>query len=505
MKKLSPEKRAAKRKALLAELQQQRENYVKNLQLQKITVEENLVDFFEPYDEDKHGTIDPDKTLYPPKQNPKQAAVIRAWDDERYKVFTYTGGNRIGKSTLWAAIAPCVAAGKWLWSNEMINFSHGQPRKIRIVGQDWENHVAKVVVPALKKWWPKNRPVDTKKNNHGVEAYWTDRKTKSTIEIMSNKQEDDVFEGWEGDLVVYDEPPRREVRIANARGLIDRNGKELFCMTLLKEAWVDREVIKARNDDGSPDLSVFNVNADIYSNIGFGITQAGVNEFIKKINDDEKQARIHGKPAYMSGLVYPQFSRNVHLRRRFDVPLDWMVDIAIDVHPREKQAVLFLATDPRNDRYAIDEIWEHGDGTWVGEEIVRRCLRNAYRVNQVIIDPLSKGDKNNPNTVYDKIEEVLWAHEIELDVATKDKSAGILEVKSHLVGPNKQPSIFFFEDLKRIIQEIEGYMYKDGVPIDKDDHMMENLYRLCLLETKWRPYVSYHSDTERKASGWMVA
>ena len=96
-------------------------------------------------------------------------------------------------------------------------------------------------------------------------------------------EEDDVFEGWEGDLVIYDEPPRRNVRIANARGLIDRNGKELFCMTLLKEAWVDREVIKARNDDGSPDLSVFNVNADIYSNVGFGITQNGVKEFIKKL------------------------------------------------------------------------------------------------------------------------------------------------------------------------------------------------------------------------------
>jgi len=468
--------------------------------------EGNLVECFEPYDPDRHPKIDPSRVLFPPLQNPKQAAIINAWDDEQYKVFTYTGGNRIGKTSLWAAIAPCIAAGKWLWNNEMINFPHSQPRKIRIIGQDWENHVAKVVVPALKKWWPKNRPVDTRKNNHGVEALWTDRKTKSTIEIMSNKQEDDVFEGWDGDAVFYDEPPRRSVRIANARGLIDRNGKELFCMTLLKEAWVDREVIKARNEDGSPDLSVFNVNADIYSNVGFGITEAGVKEFIKKINDDEKQARIHGKPAYMSGLVYPQFSRNLHLQRRFDVPLDWIVDIAIDIHPREKQAVLFLATDPRNERYAVDEIWEHGDGTWVGEEIVRRVLRNAYRVGQVIIDPLAKGDQNNPNTVYDKIEDVLWAHQIGLDVATKDKSAGILEVKSHLMGPNGKPSIFFFDDLKRTIMEIEGYMYKDGVPVDKDDHMCENLYRLLLLDTRWRPYVSRRSgEAKTQTSGWMAA
>lgn len=276
-------------------------------------------------------------------------------------------------------------------------------------------------------------------------------------------------------------------------------------MTLLKEAWIDRDVIKARNEDGSPDLSVFNVKSDIYSNVGFGITQSGVDEFDKKINDDERQARIHGNPSYMAGLVYPQFTRNLHLAKRFDIPLDWIVDIAIDIHPRERQAVLFIATDPRNERYVINEIWEHGDGTWVGEEIVRYVLRNAYRVGQVIIDPLSKGDKNNPNTVYEKIEDVLWAHEIDLDVATKDKSAGILEVKSHLMGPNKKPSIFFFNDLVRTIMEIEGYMYKDGAPIDADDHMMENLYRLSLLDTKWRPYSEKQRATETKTSGWMAA
>lgn len=499
-------KKPQTRKEIEARIREIDEALVINYRQQKEIIDSNLVNYFEPYNSEKHGELNPNKVLYPPRQNPKQAMLINAWGEDQYKVFTYTGGNRIGKSTIWAAIVPCVCAGRWLWNNEMIHFPHAQPRKIRIVGQDWENQVAKVVIPALKKWWPKDRPVDTRKNNHGVEALWTDKKTGSTIEIMSNKQEEDVFEGWDGDLVVYDEPPKRSIRIANARGLIDRNGKELFCMTLLKEAWVDRDVIKARNEDGTPDLSVFNVNADIYSNVGFGITKAGVDEFIKKINEDEKQARIHGKPAYMSGLVYPQFSRNLHLTRRFDIPLDWIVDIAIDIHPREKQAVLFIATDPRNERYVINEIWEHGDGTWVGEEIVRVVKRNAYRVGQVIIDPLSKGDKNNPNTVYDKIEDVLWSHQIELDVATKDKSAGILEVKSHLMGPNGKPSIWFFDDLVRTIQEIEGYMYKDGVPVDKDDHMMENLYRLLLLDTQWKPYIHAKSgDGAKKSSSWMAA
>ena len=267
-------------------------------------------------------------------------------------------------------------------------------------------------------------------------------------------------------------------------------------MTLLKEAWVDREVIKARLPDGSPDDTVFNVDGDISVNVGYGITQEGVDQFASKITDEEKEARLHGKPAYMSGMVYPSFSRKPypqgHLCERFPVPTDWIVDIAIDVHPREKQAALFVATNPQNFRYAVEEIWEHGDPEWIADEIIRIITRNAFRVGKIVIDPFSKGDSNNANTVYDKIDKILFAHGHELFVATKDKLAGIHSVRRHLKGPNKTPSLVFFKDLVRTIWEIEGYMFDKGSPIDKDDHMMENLYRILLLDTKWteptRPY-----------------
>jgi hypothetical protein len=164
-----------------------------------------------------------------------------------------------------------------------------------------------------------------------------------------------------------------------------------------------------------------------------------------------------------------------------------MVDIAIDVHPREKQAVLFVATDPRNDRYVVEEIWDHGDGTWVGEHIVKAAKYHSYRVNRIVIDPLSKGDSNNKDDTFSKVAKVLMAHGYVLETATKDKEQGILEIKNHLIGPNHKPSIFFFNDLVRTIYEIEGYMWDKETqkPQDKDDHMMENLYRILLLNTKW--------------------
>jgi len=472
----------------MAGKQSERDRRLKELRLEKVKVlaelsqyqQANRIEFFNAHKSSL-------------KANPKQQEILDAWDDLSRKVFTYTGGNRSGKTALSVIISICVATGRWLWSKEPIKFPHNFPRKIRIVGQDWESHIKKTVVPALEEWWPQNRPVEIRKNNVGAKAMWTDLMTKSTIEIMSNNQEVSVFEGAKHDLCYFDEPPRREVRVACARGLIDRNGRELFAMTLLKEAWVSREVIKATLDDGRPDPTVFNVNAETYDNVGYGIDADGVEQFKKTLTEEEIQARIHGIPAYMAGLVYQDFARKTHVVEAFEVPLDWAVDIAIDVHPRKKQAILFVAVSPRNDKYVCDEIWDHGDGSWIGEQIVRKVQGKHYRVNRVIIDPLAKSDTNNPESVYEKIDTILRRHGMMLETASKYKDDGIISVKTHLKGPNKKPSLFFFDTLVRTIFEIEGLMWEKADDDEKEkaskkeDDMMENLYRLCLLDTQYIP------------------
>jgi hypothetical protein len=421
--------------------------------------------------------------------NPLQAELLEAWDNPLYKVFTYTGGNRIGKTTIGAIVAISTCAGKWLWNDKRMYFPHNKPRKVRYVGQDWDSHVAAVVVPALEKWWPQNRKVVKKKNNQGVFAKWTDVKSGSTIQVMSNKQAPEVFEGEDLDLIIWDEPPIRDIAIACARGLIDRLGRELYCMTLLKEAWVHREVINAIDEKTKkPDRTVFSVDGDIWTNLGFGITEEGIDQFAKKLTEEEKEARLHGKPSYLSGLVYPTYKRQVHLVERFPVPTNWIVDIGIDFHPRKQQAILFVATDERQERYVIDEIWDYGDGDVIADAILRRIGRNNYRVGRVIIDPLSKGDdQNDENTTFRKIQRKLWRHEIPLHVATKDIGSGIVTVKDHLLGPNNKPSLFIFDDCVRTLYEIEGYMWDKETqkPLKENDDMMENLYRLLLLDTQY--------------------
>ena len=420
------------------------------------------------------------------RPNPMQAKLLEAWDNPMYKVFTFTGGNRTGKTTIGAILALCTVMERYPWVlSKVYRKPHSKPMKVRYVGQDWEKQIKTVIIPELKKWMPGSEKFHMKKNNIGVEAYWTCERTGGVIEVISNLQSSDTHEGWQGDLIVYDEPPKRDIRVANARGLVDRMGRELFCMTLLKEAWVDREVIKGTLEDGTPDKTIFNIQGTSYDNVGFGITKEGLEQFKKTLTPEEIEARINGKPSYMTGLVYGAFKRETCMIDEFEVPLDWPIDIAIDVHPREKQAILFCATAPNGYRYIVDEVWENGDGKWVGEQIIRMIQKRCYKVNRIIIDPLSKADGNNESTVFEKVQKVLYHYGYFLETASKDKTSGILLVKEHFKGANNMTSLFIFNRCVRFFFEVEGYMYDKDTqkPVDKDDHMMENLYRLLLLNT----------------------
>jgi len=422
--------------------------------------------------------------------NPPQAALLEAWKDRRFKVFTYSGANRIGKTFIGSCLAISTMLGEYPWSGEKIPFPHNMPRKVRYVGQAWESHVKAVVEPYLKFWWPKSRAVETKKNNQGIEATWIDKKTKSSLEIMSNVQDSSVFEGWEGDIVIYDEPPKRDVRVACARGLIDRQGRELFCMTLLKEAWIHREVVKARLPDGSPDMSVFNINGDIYSNVGYGLTKEGIEQFSKTLTADEKQARLLGKPSYMSTLVFPKFDRQKHVIDRFKVPLDALIDIQIDFHPSKPWAVVFMATLKNGFKYMVDEIDIHGNPKFLAEEIIRTIKqRDYYRINSCEIDPLAKGGEGNGIDVYSIVADTLAAHNIMLGTASKDKDVGISILNDLLMTENEMPGIYYFKDCVKTIEQTENLMYDaETFKAQKtEDDFTECSYRLALKNTAWYP------------------
>lgn len=448
--------------------------------------------------------------------NNLQKQLMKAFEDPKKKVFTYTGANRIGKTFISLIMIYASLTGKWPWEpKEKAGliwelFGWKPPIKVRWVGQDWEKHIKTVLIPKIKELWPKSHAIESRKNNVGVEAFWTEQTLLGTLEIMSNKQESALFEGWNGHLVVYDEPPQRDNRVACARGLIDFKGKEIFAMTLLKEAWVDQEVIKAVDEKGNIDMAVFNINGKIYDNIGFGIDEEGVNQFSKILREDEREARIKGVPSYLAGKIL-NFNRERHVMKRFEIPPSWPIDVAIDIGIAKPHDILFVATSPRGFYYACFEFQVRGDGTAIGEEVIRKIKKYRLRINRIIGDPLAKSDKNQENTTWEKMDTVLMKYGYMLEVGSKQKDDGILRINDLLSSEYGEPSLYLFSDMPRVIMQCDGWMYdENGVPKKykmnekPGDDQCENLYRIALLETEYSDpdfdYGAYQSSRSSSSS-----
>ena len=503
--KLTPEQKAKRRAQIEKELEVVKAKEKKlDIQLKSVIKQQkeyekkNKLLFFNDPDKGylgKHGKWE---------SNPTQKKYFEALKNPLYKILGLVGGNRTAKTfsstgvTALTGIKGCFPwedpneVGTWFWNNR----GWEPPIKIRIVGQDWEKHIKTVIVATIKELWPASWGFDPRKNGQGVEANWTH--PAGTIEILSNSSESSVFEGWNGHIVIYDEPPKRENRIACARGLVDYQGIEIFAMTLLKEAWIDQDVVNGVDKNGQLDKSTIFFTSDIQDNVGFGITQEGVDQFAKTLTEDEKSARLRGVPSYKSGIIL-NMDREIHVvERNFEIPSSWMVDVAIDIGIQKAHDILYLATSPDGRKYVCFEETVSGNGDIIAESIIQKKNRYMLRINRVICDPLAKGNtagQDFEHSTWSKIDAALNRFDMYLEAGSKLKNDGVITINSLLMTVNKIPMLFFFRDLGKTVKQCLNWMYdKEGKPSKKDDDMCENLYRLALLETEWEePDLSWDS------------
>ena len=472
LKKMSPEERAKVRAMEAAEVEKwrmEKEEY-KN---------RNKIEFFKPIE-------------------PYQTKIIEHIHNKK-KVILLAGGSGIGKTTLGAVIVGAACLGIQPWDKRVMPAPLDKPPiKARIICTDWEKHAETVIVPKLKEYLPYGQ-YTTAKNNIGVESVFT-FKNKSSIELITNKQATVDHSGWEGDIIWGDEPFDRDKFIENLRGLRrppDKGGMGIFIMTMtaVKASWVLDDIV--RNVDPS-----YACVTEIPQDANPYLSEDYKRIYRASMTEDEKVARVQGGWLNLVGLVLKGFNPEVHIIKPFQIPTDWPVVCMIDFHLKNPNAVSFYATDKREITYVIDEIWKNMVAEETADHIIRRKKVNGWRIDEVYIDPLSKGDTNYmknvlndvPVDTFTRIREKLYPHGIELKVASKDKDSGVKNLENMLVGVNGIPTLFFFNDLNKIekeghIWEIQRWNYdEDGLPRKENDHFMENLYRMTLTGTKYKPF-----------------
>lgn len=208
-------------------------------------------------------------------------------------------------------------------------------------------------------------------------------------------------------------------------------------------------------------------------------------------------AKLYGLAVQLEGLVYPEWSRNVHVIPRLRIPPHWLRFRAIDFGTRHPFVCLWgaLAREPielggrKIPAGALVLYRAHHRAEWTlrqHAEVIRTAEGwvlgedGRWRPGPGGVERIEMtwADPEDPQQLLQLNEE----HDLDATPAIKAIRAGIDAVSERLQPHiDGLPSLYVCEDLADFIREIEGYVWADGSrksdqpdrPRSKDDHEMD--------------------------------
>ena len=404
-------------------------------------------------------------------------------------------------------------------------------RRLRFCMGDYPNSFMKVIWPYIKQLIPELYIADVVKEGGRIKAI-TNHKG-GFIEFMQYDQDVTKFAGSSRHSIGYDEEPPEDIRDENLMRIVDTDGEETFSLTPVSGAMkylYDKLFLKRGREvermydfiledgrlvdvvpgplrdvevpGGDPDIHCF--FACIFDNPA--LTKEACIRILSKFPKEEMIVRGKGHFLFLSGLVYKEYSDNTHLVEPFD---DWWLGpnardytlyVAIDPHPRTPHAVLFMVARRDGLVFVVDELFAELDAAGLASAILDKCRGKVPEV--ILIDPLAyTPDPSSKSCLtYDLIEAGL--NNPAPIPAPRDKSHGILKVRQALRGEEgRGPTLYVTSNCTRFRYEITHWAWDEWrkdvrntkgekqEPVKKDDHMLENLYRLVLFGPEWKPQV----------------
>lgn len=434
----------------------------------------------------------------------------------RFKRRYLRAGNRFGKSDMGVAEDCAWLLGYRPWYPETDPARKeglpDRPVKGLVIAADWDkvreiftedkgNRVGKFF-----RFLPKDVIKSTRRTATGV-INWIELTNGSTISFDTVKAYITNPLGAESsdwDFIHVDEPCPEKMYRSHARGLIDRDGSTWFTLTPLTEPWIDDEffpdIRQQMSNTGAENISeerrTFAIQGSMHDNPYLG--EEAKRDYLNSLPPEERECRELGIPLERAGRIYKQFQYDVHvldkLPRGWDAydnpPPEYSIYYAIDPHPQTPHAVLCLAIAPSGEWFFFDEVFKHtsirpipGYDQPSLTQLIWRCLLGR-NVIYGICDPL--GFIVTPITMTCMADD-LNTEGLLPRPATKDLSRGIVATQAAFSEPNH---IYVSPNLTRFLFEIERYHWdpkRPDKPVDKDDHQMENLYRLVLEAPRYIP------------------
>lgn len=188
----------------------------------------------------------------------------------------------------------------------------------------------------------------------------------------------------------------------------------------------------------------------------------------------ERLARMKGEFGFLQGQVIKAYDHNVHKIKPIKLPEKTTRYLLIDDHADNMYAVSFVAVTEDNTRYVYDEI----EAECSVEELAELVFEKEKRENifRVICDPTAMAGKSKDTGI---TLERLYKRHFKLPVirGSQKRSSGLDFISDWL----SDRKLFIFDTCELHLYEISHWVRgKNGKPEDKDDHFMQNLWRLPL-------------------------
>jgi len=319
------------------------------------------------------------------------------------------------------------------------------------------------------------------RNHEGVisEVYGANGSLVKFVSVDAFRRNALIAESSDWDRVSFDEPGPEELWKGLARGLVDRHGQGDFTLTSLQEMWIydyfyGEEAADKENRESW--------RAQIYDNPF--LSDIAIKDFSDDLTEDERTCRLEGLPLELSGLVYKEFRRDQHVLKT--LPPGWhdwhlpahdcILYARADVHAVTPNAVLFCAVDKSEIPVICHEIWRSCSADELADEIAAYVAMTGCFLSNIRMDP--SGWIQDMSTRAASIATTFAAKGLYCGKASKDFTNGVLKTREAF----KRNRLFFVPTVRQTLRELSRYAYnpKTGKPYDKDDHMMENLRRLCI-------------------------
>lgn len=446
--------------------------------------------------------------------------IMHPFHKSQAKTRVLLGGNRSGKTEALILDLAMQFLGEVPISLEGRVPEHriNPQRRIRLNMIDYPNSFEKIIWEKIKNRIPSDKIETVLREQGRVKAIVNSH--GGFIEFMQYEQDVKKFQGTSRHVCAYDEEPPQSIRDENLVRLIDTDGEEVFSMTPISEEsssgymptlWIYDElylksgkyfelvngVLNTKTNTGSP-LDIETFIASIYDNKA--LSHEAINRILSTFKKDEREARAFGHFMFLSGLIYSNYNETHHLIPSFSdwwMSPDYTLYLAIDPHPRTPHAVLFLAVRKDHTIFIVDELYsQFPDSKSFVQAIKSKCMGKIPEVILMEQAAYTRDPSTGRCFAYDLMDEGLYPHPLP---ASKDLSRGIIATKKvfELSELTNMPYIYITDNCVRFRYEILHYRWSNwskntGMakevkqkPVDKDDHMMENLYRLILFNPSY--------------------